>query len=214
MAVISSMAIRGGWRAPLLAASARLLHEPGFMSIRVPWLRRFARNLNLSGLFSAMGFLPIENELQTRSMLRWAFGVEQLHGPLALNCVFSTQTLTRFGFEGLRTDDLFSQRLFERAERARIKASALLEPHRKEQLHVTRARIGTDLDRIESCLRGGAVFFLTPEGEYTRDGTMLAFRGIWERLSPLARKIYVIGVSYDPFIGRRFSQTVPDCRTR
>jgi hypothetical protein len=45
---------------------------------------------------------------------------------------------------------------------------------------------------------------LTPEGHYTTDGRMMPMRGVIERLAPLAT-IYIVGVSYDPFVSRRLS---------
>lgn len=214
MAIVSAITLRGGWRAPFLAASARLLHETGFLAIRVPWLWRLFNGVNCAWLFNAMGMLPIENEIHTRSMLRWAFNVERLHGPVPLREVFSAATNERIGGENLRTSDLFRRKYFGRAQRTAVRLSALLPPHRREQLERTRRGVEEDLDRIEACMRSGATFYVTPEGEYTRDGAMLRFRGIWDRLAPLADTVYLIGVSYDPFAGPRFSQLYRICKLR
>ncbi|HEY9179647.1 MAG TPA: hypothetical protein VIO32_02945, partial [Candidatus Baltobacteraceae bacterium] len=63
MAIISTMGLRGGWRRPFFSASARLLFEPGFFAVRIPWLAPLFRAVNLGTLFGGMGLLPIENEI-------------------------------------------------------------------------------------------------------------------------------------------------------
>ncbi len=57
---------------------------------------------------------------------------------------------------------------------------------------------------MEQIVRRGGTFYLTPEGHYTIDGRMLPMRGVIERLAPLAA-IYLVGVSYDPFVSKRLS---------
>ncbi len=79
-------------------------------------------------------------------------------------------------------------------------------PYRKEALDEMRAGIEADLKRIETTIDRGATFFVTPEGEYPTDGKMLPFRGIWARLEPHARRVFLCAISYDPFRGRKFSQ--------
>jgi len=54
-------------------------------------------------------------------------------------------------------------------------------------------------------VRRGATLYVTPEGGYTVTGAALPFRGIWERLEPLAQEIYIAAISYDPF-APKFSQ--------
>ena len=214
MGVMSAMGLNSGWRAPFLSVSAKLLHEPGFFAIRLPWLAPFFRDVNLGWLFGGLGLLPIENEIRTRSIARWAFAIERTHGALALEDVFTARFIDSHGLRGLCTRDLFTARHFATAQRTRARLSDLVPEHREEQFRATSRGVKEDLERIESCIRQGATFYVTPEGEYSRDGTMLPFRGIWPRIAPLAKTIYLIGISYDPFAGRRLSQLYRIVRLR
>jgi hypothetical protein len=206
MAVISRIALAGGWNAPFFAAAAKLMHEPGFLACRVPWLRKVVHNVCFSPLFHGLGFLPIENQLRTRSLARWAFAVERRHGPTPLERVFCRSTIERHALSGLSTGDLFTQRYCEFAQATTATISELLQPHRDEQVRDTRDGVRADLSRLEAALRNGASIYVTPEGHYSRDGAMLRFRGIWERLAPHAKTVYITAISYDPFVGRRLSQ--------
>jgi hypothetical protein len=205
MGVISAMGVRGGWKAPLFFASAKLLYEPGFFAIRLPWLAPLVRNANLGWLFGGMGFLPIENQIRTRSLARWAYAVQRCHGVLPLEEVFTPRVIERFSLAGLRTRDLFTARYFKCAQQ-KVRLSDLLPVHRHEQFESTACGVDEDLARIENYLRNGASFYVTPEGEYSCDGAMLRFRAIWPRLEPFAKKIYLVGISYDPFAPGRLSQ--------
>jgi hypothetical protein len=71
-------------------------------------------------------------------------------------------------------------------------------------LAATREQLNADIAHFEDLVRGGATVFLTPEGFYSGDGKMQRLRGILGKLAPLAT-IYIAGISYDPFVGRRFS---------
>lgn len=206
MGIIASFCLVGGSRTPVLAASAKLLHEPGFMAVRIPWLWRILRNRNFSWLFECFGLLPIENELQTRSIARWAWSVERLHGVLPLSEVFEDEAIAQTPLAGLRTNDLFSARHFRAAQELLVSVTSLRPIYRREQIELTRAGVAADLDRIEQALRRGASFYVTPEGEYSRDGRMLRFRGIWPRLEPIAKRVFLVAISYDPFAKGRFSQ--------
>jgi hypothetical protein len=205
MGVISEMGVRGGWKAPLFAAAAKLLHEPGFLALRVPWFAPLCRSANAGWLFGGMGLLPIENQIRTRSLARWAYAVQRLHGVLPLEEVFMPATLERYALAGLRTRDLFGARHFALAQQP-ARLSDLQPQHRREQFEITARGIEEDLARIERYVRKGATFYVTPEGEYSHDGAMLPFRGIWARLRGLAKNIYLAGISYDPFAPGRLSQ--------
>ena len=61
-----------------------------------------------------------------------------------------------------------------------------------------------DIRHFEGLQRAGATIFLAPEGFYTGDGKMMRLRGILPRLAPLA-EVWLSGISYDPFAGRRLS---------
>ena len=205
LAVLSAMALHGGWRSPLFAATAKLLYEPGFFAIRIPWLSPVCRRANLGPLFAAMGMLPIENQIRTRSLARWAFAVQRRQGVRALEEIFEPRVLERWNLHGVRTCDLFGPKYFAAAQRP-VKLSDLRPEYRREQFEITAREIQQDLERMEARLRSGATLFVTPEGEYSRDGGMRGFRGIWERLAPLAKTVSLVAISYDPFAGRRLSQ--------
>ncbi|HKU67268.1 MAG TPA: MFS transporter [Candidatus Baltobacteraceae bacterium] len=206
MPLISRCVLTGGWRTPVLTASAKLLFEPGFMAVRVPWLWRTLRNVNLGWLFEGMGMLPLENELQSRSIARWAWGARRRHGTLPLAEIFKPAALERTGFAGLNTEDLFSARYFRKAQETYVRLSDLNVTYRKEAFDDMKAGVERDLQRIEDALRRGATFLVTPEGEYTTSGLMLPFRGIWDRLLPVVRDVFLAGISYDPFVGKRLAQ--------
>jgi MFS family permease len=198
--------LTGGWRTPVLSASARSMYEPGFMALRVPWLWRAMRNINLGWLFEGLGLLPLENELQSRSIARWSWTVQRKHDVLPLREIFKPAALERTGFEQLTTQQLFSAQNFQKAQETYVRLSDLQVRFRKEAFDDMREGVEADLQRIENDLRRGATFLVTPEGEYTRDGAMLRFRGIWDRLAPIVDEIYLLAISYDPFVGRRLRQ--------
>lgn len=194
-----------GRRKPFVAATAKLLFEPGFMAMRIRWLWRVLRTLNMERFFLAIGLLPIENELQSRSITRWAWSVQRLHGPLLLEEIFKEPVVERYGLRGLRTRDLFSPQLFQRAQETYVRITDLKGPLGKEQMELMRAGVAEDLARFEDAVRRGATLYVTPEGGYTVTGAMLPFRAVWERLEPLAEEIYIVAISYDPF-APKFSQ--------
>ena len=203
---ISSFAFRGGWRRPVLAASAKLMYEPGFMAMRIPWAWRAMRNVNFGWMFEALGLLPLENELQTRSIARWAWGAQRRHGMLPLRDIFKPALIEKYGLGEMTTADLFTAERFRFAQETYVKLSDLQVAHRKEAFDEMREGVDRDLARIESDVQRGATFIVTPEGEYTTTGAMLRFRAIWDRLAPSAADVYLVAISYDPFRGRRLSQ--------
>jgi hypothetical protein len=132
--------------------------------------------------------------------------VQRRHGVLPLKEIFKPAALQESGLADLTSQDLFSAKYFQKARETYVRLSDLHVQYRKEVFDDMRNGVERDLDRIEQHLKRGATFFVTPEGEYTRDGAMLRFRGIWDRLAPLVDKVYLVAISYDPFIGRRLSQ--------
>lgn len=203
MAIVSTTTVESGpWRHPIFTASSRRMYEPGFLAERIPWLSFFLRRINAGPLFVALGMLPLENELGSRAMSAFAWSVQRHHGPLTLAEVFEERVSSRFP-PGTKTSDLWRRDLFAEAHRV-VKVSTVREPYRREILDETRAYVENDLARMEAILRRGATFYLTPEGHYTTDGCMLPMRGVIERLAPLAT-MYLCGVSYDPFVSKRFS---------
>lgn len=203
---IASFVLRGGWGTPVLCACAKLMYEPGFMAVRIPWMWRALKNVNFGWLFEGMGLMPLENELQSRSIGRWAWAAQRRHGILPLAEIFKPAVLESTGFAGLNTDDLFTSQYFKTAQETYVRLSDLVVAYRKEAFDEMKAGVEQDLQRIENALRRGATFLVTPEGEYTTTGLMLPFRGIWDRLLPVVEDVYVTGISYDPFVGKRLAQ--------
>jgi hypothetical protein len=194
-----------GGRSPLLAATAKLLFEPGFMGVRFPQYWRALRTVNMRRLFLAIGLLPIENELQSRPIARWAWSVERIHGQIPLETIFKEPVVERYGLRGLSTSDLFLPKHFQTAQDAYVRITDLQAVYGKEQLDLSRRGVAEDLDAFEDAVRRGATLYVTPEGAYTVTGAALSFRGIWDRLEPLAQEIYIAAISYDPF-APKFSQ--------
>jgi MFS family permease len=202
-AIVSTTTVEcGPWRHPVFTASSRRMYEPGFLAERLPWLSFLLRRVNAGQLFVWLGMLPLENELGARVISAFAFTVERRHGPLALSEIFDERVAAHFA-AGTMTSDLWKREHFAAAHQV-VKISAVREPYRREILDETRANVESDLARMEQIVRRGGTFYLTPEGRYTTDGTMLPMRGVVERLAPLAT-IYLAGVSYDPFVSKRLS---------
>ncbi len=191
---------------PTVSASAKLMYEPGFMARRIPWMRRFARNANFGWLFAGLGLFQLENELQTRSLARWSFAVERRHGRTLLSQIFKPAFVEAHNLQRVSTADLFSPQWSDKAQMIQAKWTDLQTAYRKELFEEMRAGVELDLARFEDVLKRGATLFLTPEGEYPSDGKMLPFRGIWDRLAPLATQIYLCAISYDPLRTGKFRQ--------
>ena len=206
MAPFADFILRGGFRSPVFSASAKSLYEPGFMALRIPWLWRVFANVNLGWLFTALGLMQLENELQARSLARWAWAVQRRHGVLPLAAIFKPETVERLNVGELTTADLRRAQYFRFTHQTRVRLSELNVPYRREIFDETRAAIEEDLSRMEAALRRGATAYITPEGEYSKDGAMLPFRGLWDRLSPSAQRVFVAAISYDPFVGRKLSE--------
>jgi MFS family permease len=203
MALVTTTTVESGsWRHPIFTASSRRMYEPGFLATRLPWMSFLLRRVNAGQLLMSLGMLPLENELGARELTAFAWSVAQRHGPLPLTEIFDERVASRFP-PGTSSSDLGRREFFADAHRV-VKVSAVREPYRREILDETRRYLELDLARLENVVRRGGTFYLTPEGHYTTDGRMMPMRGAVERLAPLAT-IYLAGVSYDPFVARRFS---------
>lgn len=201
--IVSDLSIKARfWRYPIFTVSSRRMWEPGFFAERIPWLSPFLRSLNAGPLFGALGMQPIENELNVRPFVSIAYALAARHGDLDVTAVFSEPVLRRLG--AVRTlKDLLGPTHFA-IGRERVKLTEISEPYRKEILEFTRAQIDADLAHFENLQRDGGTIFLTPEGFYSGDGKLQRFRGALSRLAPHAEH-WLIGISYDPFVGRRLS---------
>jgi MFS family permease len=202
-AIVSSTTVQSGsWRHPIFTASSRRMYEPGFFADRLPWLRFALRAVNAGPLFMTLGLLPLENELGARALAAFAWAVHRRHGPLLIGEIFDDSVASRFPPE-TKSGDLWRSEFFDRA-RAVVKVSTVREPYRREILDETRDNLEKDLALLEDVVRRGGTFYLNPEGHYSYDGRLRPMRGAVNRLAPLAT-IYLIGVSYDPFVSRRLS---------
>ncbi|MGH7738062.1 MAG: MFS transporter [Candidatus Tyrphobacter sp.] len=200
-ALVSTLSLtRRAWRDPIFSATSRRMYEPGFLAIRLhaPWLRSY----NAGPLFRGIGLLPIENELSSRTIGSLAWSVAERHGRRALEDVFEERVASQFP-AGTTTLDLWSRENFTKGQRY-VRLTALREPFRREELEATRLTFDDDIARMENAVRSGGTFFITPEGHYTTTGAMLPMHGLLDRLAPLGT-IYLAGVSYDVFVGRRLS---------
>ncbi len=195
--------LRDPWK-PLAMCNSRRTFETGFIAMELPWTAWFTRGLNLSGLWAAFGLLPIENHLFSRPLISLAEELRAAHGDLALETILPSETLERLGLEGSVLSDLWKPADFMRA-RAWVKVANLKQPYRREVLENLRAVTQRDVAAIVECVRAGATFYVTPEGDFSRDGRMHPMRGgIVEALSPFA-ELWLCAIAYDPFRGRRLS---------
>jgi len=206
-ASLMHMTFDGPWNQTIYSAGSRRMFEPGFMGFRLKWLEWLLRRLDPTRLFSALGVLPIENELRTRELASFAAWAYRGHGDLPISDVFSADALGELkdSASEKRLSWLFSADAFRVAHERRVRVKWLLEPFRSELIADVRSTIGPDLDRIERKFREGVTFYLTAEGRYTPHGRLNRFRESLHRLVPLADLIYVIGVSYDVYVGSRLS---------
>ncbi|HYW53849.1 MAG TPA: MFS transporter [Dongiaceae bacterium] len=201
--VVERTFMQGPWR-PAFTASSRRMYEPGFFAWRMPWLAPLTRGIDASPLLIALGLLPLENELGSRTLRSLAHGIWRAHGDLALADAFAPPALAAAPRGALRLSDLFGAAHFAVAGTTNVKLAHVRQPYRGELLAATRAGIAQDVARIASVVRRGATFFVTPEGFYSTDGRMRPLKGIVTHLAPLAR-VWFAAIAFDPFRGRRLS---------
>ncbi len=205
-AVVAQLILDGPWYEPIFAAGSRRMFEPGFMGMRTRWLRKLLRSANWTPMFRALGALPIENELRTRTIAAFAAAIEGRHGDVRLGDAFDGAALAALG-EGaadLRVSALGDPSLYSIGRDVLARLEDVREPFRREILAQTREDLEADLQRIEQTMARGVTFLLTPEGRYSTDGRMNRLRTTLWRLKPYAT-VYLASISYDPFVGRRLS---------
>lgn len=204
MAIVGRILLDGPWVHPVYAVSAQLMFEPGFLALRLPWLRSLLRRFDPEPLMCGLGFVPIENQLVRRPILRFAHAVLRREGDQPLEKVFDERALAVLDApNGTHLEDLYRGKLFERAQHS-IKLSWLREPFRDAIAVETRDERRDDLARIELLLRCGQTVYFAPEGTYSTDGRLGRFARSFERFVPLAT-VYLAAVSYDPLRGSRLS---------
>ncbi len=191
------------WK-PLVMCNSRRTFETGFIAAELPWTAWFTRGVNLSGLWGAYGIFPIENHLFSRPLISLAEELRAAHGDLPLEAILPPETLEPLGLEGRVLSDLWRPADFMRA-RAWVKVAKLKQPYRREVLENLRVVTERDIAAIVERVRTGATFYITPEGDFSRDGRMHPMRGgIVEALAPFA-DLWLCAIAYDPFRGRRLS---------
>jgi hypothetical protein len=195
--------LRHPWK-PLVMCNSRRTFETGFIAWQMPWTAWFTRGLNLSGLWAAYNILPIENHLFSRPLISLAEELRSAHGDLPLEAILPAEALEPLGLKGRVLRDLWKPANFVRAH-AWVKVAKLKQPYRGEVLENLRAVTKRDIAAIMERVRTGATFYITPEGDFSRDGRMHAMRGgIVEALSAFAG-LWLCAIAYDPFRGGRLS---------
>jgi hypothetical protein len=201
--VFSRTFLRHPWK-PLITVNSRRAFETGFLAARLPWTAPFTRTCNPGGLFMRLGIFPIENHLFSRPLASFAEDIRCKHGDLLLERVLPEAMLTELGLGGRRLGELWSRELFAKGQ-VPVKLARLREPHRREAVDHLRARAASDLAAIVERVREGATFYVTPEGDHSRDGRMHPLRsGFLDALLPIAEP-WLCAIAYDPFRGRRLS---------
>ncbi len=191
------------WK-PLVMCNSRRTFETGFIAMELPWTAWFTRGVNLSGFWGAYGIFPIENHLFSRPLISLAEELRAAHGDLPLEAIFPPETLEPLGLNGRVISDLWNPADFMRA-RAWVKVSKLKQPYRREVIENLRVVTERDIAAIVERVRTGATFYITPEGDFSRDGRMHPMRGgIVEALAPFA-DLWLCAIAYDPFRGGRLS---------
>jgi hypothetical protein len=159
--------------------------------------------MNFGWLFEAIGMQPIENELRARPLGSLAYALHAAHGDLPLAEVLREPALARIPPSLPTLASALAPRN-ARAAGAYARLSELRDPYRAELLAATRVQLEADTLHFERLVDGGATLFLAPEGFYSGDGKLQRLRGLLPRLAPRAH-VYLAGISYDPFVGRRLS---------
>jgi hypothetical protein len=189
---------------PMIAVNSRRTFETGFFAARIPWTAPFTRTLNPTGLWLRCGLLPIENHLHSRPLRSLAEEVRTKHGDLPLEAILPDEVLAKLDLSGRRIADLWSPEYFARGQEW-VKLGSLKQPYRREALENFRTAMAADIAEVVRCVREGATFYVTPEGDMTRDGLMRPMRnGITDAVLPIADP-WLCAIAYDPFRGSRLS---------
>jgi len=199
--VISRIFLTQPWK-PLVMVNSRRTFETGFFAARLPWTAPFTRHLNPTAMWECFSILPVENHLFSRTLLSLAEEIRAQHGDLALEAILPDDRVTALGLAGRRLGDLWAMPNFFKAQQT-VKIAYLRDPYKREALEHFRATSKADVDRIVATIRDGATFYVTPEGDFSRDGRMHRMRnGIVDAVLPFAAP-WLCAIAYDPFRGKR-----------
>ena len=187
-----------------IACNSRRTFETGFFAARLPWSAPFTMRLNPTPLWHALGILPIENDLHSRSLISLAEEVRHAHGDLPLEAILPDDVVAKLDLSGRSLAELWKPAYFLRAQ-ATVKLGNLKQPYRREALENFRRTMNADIADIVEHVRAGATFYITPEGDFSRDGRMHAMRnGLVDAVLPVAEP-WLCAIAYDPFRGKRLS---------
>ncbi|MBV8530903.1 MAG: hypothetical protein JO104_06265, partial [Candidatus Eremiobacteraeota bacterium] len=146
----------------------------------------------------------IENHLSSRPLISLAEELREAHGDLPLEAILSGEEISRLRLDGCSLSGLWKLENFMRAQEW-IKIAHLKQPYRREILENLRSVAKRDVEAIVDRVRGGATFYVTPEGDFSRDGRLRPMRGgIVDALAPFA-DLWLCAVAYDPFQSGRLS---------
>ncbi|HEY1680463.1 MAG TPA: hypothetical protein VGF98_02340 [Candidatus Tumulicola sp.] len=191
------------WK-PLVMCNSRRTFETGFIAARLPFTARFTRGMNLSWLWDCLSVLPVENHLFSRPLISLAEELQAAHGDLTIDEILPAETVAELGLHGVTLSGLWKLENFSKAQ-AWMKIARLKPPYRHEVLVNLRAVNERDIAAIVERVRGGATFYITPEGDFSRDGRLHSMRnGIVGALAPFA-DLWICAVAYDPFRTGRLS---------
>lgn len=191
------------WK-PLVMCNSRRTFETGFIAARLPFSARFTRGMNLSWLWDCLSVLPVENHLFSRPLISLAEELQAAHGDLTIDEILPAETVAELGLHGVTLSGLWKLENFMKAQ-AWVKIAKLKPPYRHEVLTNLRAVNERDIAAIVERVRGGSTFYITPEGDFSRDGRLHSMRnGIVGALAPFA-DLWICAVAYDPFRNGRLS---------
>jgi hypothetical protein len=201
--VISRIFLTQPWKA-LVMVNSRRTFETGFFAARLPWTARFTRTINPTAMWECFSILPVENHLFSRTLLSLAEEIRRKHGDLAFEAILPPERVTALGLSGRTLSDLWTMKHFAKSQQT-VKIAYLREPYKREALEHFRATSAADVARIVETVRAGATFYVTPEGDFSRDGRMHRLRnGIVDAVLPFAEP-WLCAIAYDPFRGKRLS---------
>ena len=191
------------WK-PLVMCNSRRTFETGFIAARLPFTARFTRGMNLSWLWELLSVLPVENHLFSRPLISLAEELQAAHGDLMIDEILPPETVAEIGLHGVTLSELWKLENFSKAQ-AWIKIAKLKPPYRHEVLTNLRAVNERDIAAIVERVKAGATFYITPEGDFSRDGRLHSMRnGIVGALASFA-DLWICAVAYDPFRTGRLS---------
>jgi len=123
---------------------------------------------------------------------------------MPLATILPEDVLAKLDLSGRQLQDLWLPAYFQRAQ-TWVKLAHLKQPYRREALDNFRATMNADIADVVKRVSEGATFYVTPEGDMSKDGFMRPMRnGITDAVLPIATP-WLCAIAYDPFRGSRLS---------